>query len=242
MKAEKSTSKQIHSFFSAIAPRYDLVNALMSVGLHHVWNQKLVNSLHSYPEASYLDLCSGTGAIAKRYLKKYSPTQTVVLVDFCEKMLEIAGEKLSKDSFSLEFVVADARELPFQSEKFDRISLSYGLRNIDPPEKALEECFRALKKGGLLAILELTRPKAKLLRLFHRFWLKNVALPLGAFFSSSAEAYLHLKNSIEQFRSADDILKDCRQAGFIDCSRISLAGGIATIFLARKPSTKSKEN
>lgn len=241
--------KQIHqpnpetvrAIFSSIAPSYDKTNLIMSVGLHHQWNQALVNQLSSNKHLDYLDLCAGSGAIAERYLNTYHPTAgsngRIVLADFCEAMLQQAQHKLERyhKKTPVEYITCDVTALPFQTAEFDRISMAYGLRNIQVPQQALCESYRVLRAGGQIVILELTRPKNPILNWLHRAWLHLIVRKVGGWMSHSPESYTYLQQSIHHFVSPDSVMEKLKMAGFIQIKCLSLCGGIATLFLATKP-------
>lgn len=236
------SSDHVRQLFSKIAPKYDLVNCLMSGGLHHYWNRKLVQTLEAKPSDRYLDLCAGTGAISKIYLKKIKPASGLVLLDFCPEMLSLAEktlpsyQKQENKEFTFEFICADACQIPLKDADVDRISMAYGLRNIIYPQKALEECLRVLKPGGRISILELTRPKTSIMKSLHRLWLKYVVARVAAFYSRQGDAYKYLEDSIHHFIEPQTVLDMLKQCGFVNTKHIALSGQIASLFTAEKPS------
>jgi demethylmenaquinone methyltransferase/2-methoxy-6-polyprenyl-1,4-benzoquinol methylase len=235
------SSDNVKGFFSKIALSYDRLNSLMSVGLHHYWNQKLIENLPSQPEDTYLDLCAGTGAITERYLKKWKPSQKVILLDFCPQMLEVAQTNLKAlqpdlaPSLTLEFINSDACQTPLNTSSINRVSMAYGLRNIIEPEKALAECFRIMKPGATLCILELTRPSSFWLASLHKIWLKTMIAGLAALYSQDSSAYKYLAESISHFIEPQKVLHLLTGAGFIACKQVALNGQIASLFTAQKP-------
>lgn len=229
-----SKASIVHELFSHIATRYDLANSILSGGLHFLWNRKLVHFLQPEAFHDYLDLCAGTGAIAKRYLKTYRLTGQVVLLDFCEPMLAIARKNLSPLSPAIEFIQGDAQNVPYADASFDRISLAYGLRNLSDPFQGLQESYRLLKAHGRLGILELTRPRHPFLKGFHYRWIKWIAGPISGALSQNPEAYAYLQESIQNFSEPHHIVQQMKAVGFKNVVAIPLNGQIATLFIGDK--------
>ncbi len=242
MSYDTSFPQTIRSLFNDIAPRYDIGNSLMSFHLHALWNRKLVSLLlEKRGSFQFLDLCSGTGEISFRGLhllkKKKSPLPQFTLVDFSEKMLEIAKSRIEnfgkeKELFTL--VEADATALPLEKNHYDTACIAYGIRNIQKMEKCFLEVHRVLKEGALLGIIELTRPKQALLKTLHQAYLRTYVPFVGKYLISNKEAYKYLCKSIEHFSTPETILALLKESGFSSTQTLPLAGGIATIFLAKK--------
>ncbi|NGX30706.1 MAG: Ubiquinone/menaquinone biosynthesis C-methyltransferase UbiE [Chlamydiae bacterium] len=211
-------------FFSSIAKRYDFANTLLSLGFHHLWNRKLLLSLKG---ATLLDFCAGTGAISKLALKR--GFTKVVLVDFCEKMLGVAKQTLKKNA---EFICANVENIPL-NQTFDHITMAYGIRNVQHPQKCFNEAFRLLKPGGSIALLELTKPKNPLLRFFHWIYLHTYLPLIGNLITKNKEAYSYLSSSILAF-DLDRIKVALTHTGFSEISIKSQTFGLATIIIAKK--------
>lgn len=226
-------SSAIHDFFNKIAHSYDCTNNLISLGLHHYWNRRLTLSFSQKEHSQFLDICAGTGAISKRYAKANPTYSKVTLVDFCPAMLEIAKQNL-QSSARIQFIVADACSLPLPDKTFDHAAMAYGIRNIPTPRLAIQECYRVLKDGAVFSILELTRPKNRLLRAFHHVWLKYAVPLIGRLMSKDPSAYHYLKTSIEQFQEPAQIIELLQSCGFTNIAHKSLNGQIASLFIATK--------
>lgn len=229
------SSQHVKNLFSHIAGQYDTVNNLMSCGMHHYWNRCLIKYLEPKSSDHYLDLCAGTGAIAKIYLKKIKPQTQIILLDFCAEMLEIA--KIDLAFFSKtppSFICADVCQIPLKDESIDRLSMAYGLRNIIDPQSALRESLRVMKPCAKLVILELTRPQNRWLQKLHGLWLKYVVARVASYYSRQGEAYAYLEESIHQFIEPETIVNLLQEAGFVKTRHISLTGNIASIFIAEK--------
>lgn len=234
---QSSEPDTIQKMFNSIAKRYDLANAILSFQLHKRWNKRLVQSVAppAYPHV-FLDLCSGTGDIACHYLRHTTAPCQTFLVDFSAQMLAYAKQKMPLQSgFSIQFIEADVHHLPFEEAMADRMTMAYGIRNVQDPFQCLQEAYRVLKPGGAFGILELTRPKNRLLRLGHQGYLKILLPLMGKWLTDNADAYRYLCNSIQHFIEPEKLEMLLQQAGFIQTSRLSLAGGIATLLVGHKP-------
>ena len=231
-------AEQIKKMFDNIASTYDRTNSLLSLGLHRLWNQKLVFSLAppSHPH-QFLDVCTGTGEIAFAYLKQFTVPCQAYLLDFSELMLESAQKKsafFSPTPHTLSFVQADATKIPLPKNCVDRASLAYGIRNIQDPCLAVQEIYRVLKPGGRLGILELTRPTNWFFAALHASYLRWVVPTLGRLSSKNSTAYQYLNESISHFMSPQELVFLLQGAGFVDVQFKPLTRGISTLVIASK--------
>ena len=179
----KENPQTIQSLFNSIAGRYDLTNAVLSFNLHKRWNSALVQHvLKPHLPKVFLDLCSGTGDIAFNYLHSAPHSCQACLIDFSSEMLEHAKHKANKYSFDrhqISYLEADVQQLPLQDQFADCATMAYGIRNVQYPTHCFQEIFRVLKPGGCFGILELTRPRNRLLRFGHQLYLRTVLPLLG---------------------------------------------------------------
>lgn len=239
----KEKPASIRSLFDDIAPRYDVGNSLMSFHFHALWNRKLCSMLidRSLPK-EMLDLCAGTGEIAWRSLsymqKKNLLLPQFYLADFSSEMLQIAKNRCQALPQELQahfsFSQADAQELPFTDNKFDAVSIAYGIRNVQRVDKCIREVHRVLNVGGWIGIIELTRPQKKSLRIMHNLYLKTVIPLVGKWAIRNEGAYQYLCKSIQSFICPERLLEILAETGFDSLSSIPLMGGIATLFFAKK--------
>jgi demethylmenaquinone methyltransferase / 2-methoxy-6-polyprenyl-1,4-benzoquinol methylase len=232
MQYDKARPTSISSLFDSIAERYDLGNAILSGNLHRLWNRRLVKAVVKRGPKNVLDLCCGTGEIAKRVYCML-PNADYSLVDFSEKMLEKAKVRLK--ATNCHFYKADAQNLPFQEQAFCAATIAYGIRNVQDRLRCFEELYRVLKPKGLVAIAELTRPEQPLLRALHSLYLRTLVPLVGRCITSNEEAYKYLCTSIEAFVSPEVLVNELRASGFINVSSQPQTFGIATLFFAEKP-------
>lgn len=226
--------KQVQGIFSKIASRYDLANGVLSFQLHKIWNQKLANSLNG---STLLDLCSGTGEIAYRWLNTQKGPKSAVLLDFCPEMLDIAKEKRGSHEakgHKLSFIEADAAKIPLANSSVDAVSVAYGVRNICDLPSCFSEVHRVLNPGGTFAILELTAPNNRLLRSLHTFYLNRILPTLGGILTREKDAYAYLSRSIQEFVEPQKIAASLKEKGFDRVTIKPLFGGIATLITAQK--------
>ncbi len=221
---------EIKEHFSSIAPHYDRVNGLLSLGLHKKWNQALIDSI----QGEYLlDLCAGTGEIAFGYLHK-NPSAHATLLDFCQEMLSIAQKKGESFQERFQTICGDAQQIPLPDSSVDAVSIAYGIRNIPDPERCFQEVYRVLRPGGAFAILELTRPRNPFVRYSHNIYLKTLVPWVGKKVTKNKGAYCHLSNSIQSFLSREKIRALYRKTGFDTPLEQLKLSGICTLWSASK--------
>jgi demethylmenaquinone methyltransferase/2-methoxy-6-polyprenyl-1,4-benzoquinol methylase len=238
----KKQPETIQAMFGSIAKTYDRTNAALSFFLHRYWNKRLVREVMkggSTPPDTLLDLCSGTGDITFSFLQQASKNTNVYLLDFCEEMLECAKQKALKSQWkhapNLTFIQADAQKIPLADSSIDSVTIAYGIRNVNDPEKCVKDVLRVLRPGGTFGILELTQPTQPVLRFGHKMYLQNVMPVLGWCFTANQQAYEYLCNSIKTFVLPADLEHMLIRTGFQQTNRIPLSGGIATILTGKKP-------
>lgn len=229
--------------FNQIAPSYDKANRILSFGVDKSWRVKGIQRVfENLPQKSIniLDIACGTGDMIELWSKmsaKFDKSiKSIKGIDPSYAMLEIARSKFQ----SVEFIKALAQNLPEKDESADIVSISYGLRNVTQRQKALSEFNRVLKKGGILLILEFTkREKGGILAWCRDFYLKHLLPTIGGLISHDKSAYEYLPNSIEDFLSKDELIKELESANFTLLRVESFSFGISTAFIAQK---KSKAN
>lgn len=216
--------------FDRIAPRYDRLNSLMSLGLHRYWRGKAVRHLLSGGSRDFLDIGCGTGDVALAILRQ-SPAARVTGIDPSAGMLAIATAKASQAGLAGRVVYqdGDATALPFPDASFDGIVCAFCLRNIADRRTALAEMRRVLRPGGTLAILELTAPRNVLFKGIHNLYTRRI-IPLMGWLLSQKKAYQYLADSIDHFPPTPVIVDELVKAGFTGSQYQSLSGGFVTLF------------
>jgi demethylmenaquinone methyltransferase / 2-methoxy-6-polyprenyl-1,4-benzoquinol methylase len=220
---------QVNRMFDRVAGRYDALNSVMTAGLHHRWRERAADRTELGPGDTALDVCCGTGDLALELAKRVTPGGHVVGCDFSEPMLDLAREKAAeRGSGGVRFEWADALQLPYDSERFDAVTVGFGVRNLADLDRGLRELARVLKPGGRAVILEITTPTRPPLSLFFSLWFDRVVPLLGAL-SSNPEAYSYLPESVRSFPAPAGLAAKMEAAGFQRIRYTVLAGGIIAI-------------
>jgi demethylmenaquinone methyltransferase/2-methoxy-6-polyprenyl-1,4-benzoquinol methylase len=216
-ESEKDASRQIREMFSGIAPRYDLLNHILSMRLDGLWRRRVARRFRGIlerPDARVLDLCCGTGDLT--FALSAGARARVFGSDFAHPMLVLARQKAERNHRALPFFEADALTLPFQDGSFDLITTAFGFRNLANYESGLREMKRVLRPGGVVGILEFCEPRGKLFGPVYRFYFHNVIPRLGRAISGSATAYSYLPESVAKFPDPDALAALMMDVGFAD--------------------------
>jgi demethylmenaquinone methyltransferase / 2-methoxy-6-polyprenyl-1,4-benzoquinol methylase len=224
----------VNDIFSAVAGRYDLMNDLMSGGLHRLWKEDVIAWLappKSARQFRLLDVAGGTGDLTERFLRAGGAGCSAALFDINPEMVAVGRKRLSDAGLSerVEFVIGNAEALPFPDKSFDAYTVGFGIRNVTHIEKALSEAYRVLKTGGRFLCLEFSNCEMPLLDRAYDFHSFEVIPRLGALAAGNAEAYRYLAESIRRFPKQEAFAEMIRAAGFSRVAYRNLMGGIAAI-------------
>jgi demethylmenaquinone methyltransferase/2-methoxy-6-polyprenyl-1,4-benzoquinol methylase len=234
---ELEAAAHVQKMFGLIAPRYDLLNHLLSLDIDKVWRRRTARTvsatLHN-PTAAVLDLCCGTGDLALAFRKEAPIGARITGSDFVPEMLARARMKAKAAGVDIPFVEADALALPFADRSFDLVSCSFGFRNLANYERGLAEILRVLKPGGAAAILEFGEPPGKLFGGIYRLYFRYVLPRLGGLISGNSAAYTYLPSSVSKFPSAEALQAMFERVGFGGVKFVRWTGGIVTLHTARK--------
>lgn len=220
--------------FDNIAPKYDFLNQLLSLGIHKGWRKKAVGLLKEYQPKQMLDIATGTADFAIEAMK-LNPDK-VTGVDISEGMLKLGMEKVTKLGLQnkIELKVGDSENLPFTNNTFDAITVGFGVRNFENLEKGINDIYRVLKPSGHIAILEFSKPRKFPIKQVYNFYFKYITPLIGKVFSKDNSAYTYLPESVNAFPDGEDFLNVLRKAGFKECKAIPQTFSVASIYIARK--------
>lgn len=220
----------VKGVFDSVASRYDIMNDLMSGGMHRLWKRYTVQHANVRPGQAILDLAGGTGDLTREFARGVGPSGRVVLADINAAMLEHGRRRLVDAGIAgnVEFAQVDAESLPFADNTFDRVAIAFGLRNVTHKDTALAEMHRVLKPGGKVLILEFSRPSRAIKPAYDLYSFKVLPL-LGKLVASDPESYQYLAESIRMHPDQEALLSMMREAGFERCRYQNLAGGIVAL-------------
>jgi len=224
--------KIVSKVFEKVFDKYDLMNDLMSLGIHRLWKKAFIDYLNPQANTKLIDVASGTGDIAKLFLDKVSYKSKVYCVDENKNMLKISKKKLNNQK-NVKWYCSNAEKLPFKNNEFDYYTISFGIRNVSNINGVLRESFRVLKPGGRLLCLEFSKVKNEILNKFYKIYSKSIP-QIGKFVVGNAEPYEYLINSIEEFYSQEELLELLTKNNFTNLSFRNLSGGIVAIHSAWK--------
>lgn len=233
MPVDKSGSR-IRQMFGEIAGRYDFMNHFLSAGTDVYWRWQAVRIAGPFNNSPILDVCTGTGDLAFAFRKKLSGAATVFATDFTHGMLKLAERKRSDRD--VVFLEADTLSLPFRSDRFQVVSVAFGLRNVSSTIGGLKEMTRVCEPGGKVVVLEFSLPDNRLLSAVYQWYFRNILPRLGQLLVRNRQAaYEYLPQSVSEFPSGSQLTGIMEEAGLVNTSFRKMTGGIATLYIGNKP-------
>ncbi|GAN80701.1 class I SAM-dependent methyltransferase [Acidocella aminolytica] len=226
-REEKSTL--VREVFNSVSGKYDVMNDLMSLGIHRLWKREFLTMLDPRRYHKLLDLAAGTGDITFGWLKRGGGQ--VVMSDINESMLNVGRDRATANGYlgDIEFLVADAEKLPLPASSFDRISMAFGLRNCTNKDKVIAEAFRLLRPGGRFMVLEFSKLQIAGLEKLYDTWSFQALPKIGNIVAKDSESYQYLAESIRMFPPQEELKRMFEAAGFERVNYRNLSGGIAAI-------------
>jgi len=235
MPVDKS-GQRVQRMFGEISPRYDFLNHLLSGGTDYYWRWRTVRSVPPRGDAPILDVCSGTGDLAFAYRKRSEKSTTVIGTDFTHEMLVLAKEKQQSGAGStVDFLEADAQQLPFADDYFQIVSVAFGLRNVADTMAGLREMTRVCAPGGRVAVLEFSMPKNRIIHGCYRWYFRHVLPKIGQLVARNSQfAYNYLPQSVGEFAQGEVLAEMMREAGLSEVTFRPLTFGVATLYIGIK--------
>lgn len=217
--------------FRSVAPKYDLMNDLMSFGLHRLWKRFTITKADLRPGNVVLDVAAGTGDLAIALAKVVGRQGKVIMTDINEAMLQVGRERIEDAGIvgNIECIQSDAEKLPFESNYFDCVTIAFGLRNVTHKLDAIRSMYRTLKPGGKLLILEFSHPKTPLFSKLYDFYSFNVIPKMGELVANDRESYQYLIESIRMHPDQETLKSMMMEAGFENVEYFNLNGGIVAL-------------
>ncbi|MGI9824305.1 class I SAM-dependent methyltransferase [Agromyces sp. Marseille-Q5079] len=222
---------QVSAMFDRVAARYDRTNTVLSMGNAPLWRVSTTRAVAPKPGERILDVAAGTGTSSASLAASGA---SVVAADFSPGMIEV-GRRRQAHVPNIVFVEADATALPFDDDQFDAVTISFGLRNVNEPDKALAEFLRVTRPGGRLVVCEFSEPPAPIIRLGYHAYQRYVMPTLVRLSSSNNDAYDYLNESIEAWPAQGELAEKIRSVGYTDVAWRNLTGGIVALHRGRKP-------
>ena len=221
----------VEGIFNSVADRYDLMNDLMSIGIHRIWKRFTIELSAVREGNSVLDIAGGTGDLAIKFSDIVGSNGTVVLADINESMLKVGRDKLLDKRWrpNINFVQTDAEKLPFPDATFECITIAFGLRNVTDKSAALKSMYRALKPGGRLLILEFSKPTNEVLAKAYDAYSFHILPLMGKIVTNDSDSYKYLAESIRMHPDQEALQALVEDAGFSDCDYYNMTGGIVAI-------------
>ena len=222
--------RKVAGVFHSVAQKYDVMNDLMSMGIHRIWKRFTIELSGVHRGQRVLDIAGGTGDLAAKFARLVGPEGEVILADINDSMLKVGRDNLTDKGIAgnVQYVQANAECLPFPDDHFDCITIAFGLRNVTDKDKALRSMYRVLKPGGKLMVLEFSKPNKMLSPVYDLYSFKLLPL-MGRLVANDAESYKYLAESIRMHPDQETLKGMMEAAGFAQCEFFNLTGGIVAL-------------
>ena len=233
----KDKASYVAGVFDSVANKYDIMNDIMSGGVHRIWKHITVEISRVKPGQKVLDVAGGTGDLAAKFAKRVGPSGHVVLSDINQSMLDVGRDRLIDKGLvkNISYVLADAQMLPFQDDSFDIVSIGFGLRNVTDKDRALISMRRVLRPGGKLLILEFSKPYSDIISKLYDEYSFKIIPKLGKLFANDEGSYKYLAESIRVHPDQETLKQMVQKAGLLNVEYINMSGGIAAVHMGIKP-------
>jgi len=236
---QENKRAMVESMFDSIAWRYDFLNHFLSFGIDRLWRKKAIQVISgNYQNPGILDVASGTGDLAVAAME-LDPVK-ITGIDISRKMLDVGRDKIRKKGLEgkIELMYGDSENIPFANDSFEVAMVAFGVRNFSDTLKGLSEMKRVIRNGGMIMVLEFSKPSAFPFRQLYHFYFRNILPFFGELFSKDKAAYLYLPDSVSKFPAGEEFLELLSEAGFSDTRQVKLTGGVASIYTGIKLSVQ----
>ena len=232
---ETGKKEQVQEMFDNIATNYDFLNRFLSMGIDVLWRKKLISKIKFSNPKLVLDVATGTADVALE-INKSLKSAKIIGLDLSNLMLSEGRKKIKKLNLenSIDLVQGDSEKLPFQDNNFDAVTVAFGVRNFENLEKGLEEIYRVLKPGAIVAILEFSKPVRFPVKGLFNFYFKYILPTIGKWVSKDSSAYTYLPESVQNFPQGKEFLLILEKTGYKNCQCDPLSFGISSIYTAQK--------
>ena len=234
LESKRETQEEIWTMFDQIAPRYDLTNRLLSFGQDVLWRKNITQAIPNESSYDVLDVATGTADVPLSLVKNKKNIHKVYGIDMSSEMLRVGVKKIANHSLEdkISLSLGDATDIPFPDNRFDVVTIAFGIRNIKDTKKALEEMKRVCKPDGSVIILEFSLPENPLMRKFYLFYFQKVLPVVAGWITGKKDAYRYLNSTVMAFPYGREFSSLLQQAGFIDIKTSALSWGIASLYQA----------
>lgn len=228
---EEKKVELVANVFNSVATKYDLMNDVLSLGIHRFWKRFTINCSGVRKGQKILDLAGGTGDLTAKFSRIVGKTGHIILADINDSMLKVGRTKLRDSGIigNVDYIQANAEELPFPDNHFDLVTIAFGLRNVTDKDKALASIFRVLKPGGRLLVLEFSKPLYKPISKFYDFYSFNILPKLGKLIANDSDSYQYLAESIRMHPNQSTLQKMMDNVGFEGTEYFNLNAGIVAL-------------
>ena len=235
--ATEEKQAKVADVFHSVAAKYDIMNDLMSFGIHRLWKRFTIDMSGVRPGNKVLDLAGGTGDLTRKFSKIVGPQGSVVLADINSSMLNVGRDRLTDQGYvgNIEYVQANAECLPFEDNTFDVITIAFGLRNVTDKDAALRSMTRVLKPGGRLLVLEFSKPTNPLMSKAYDLYSFSALPMMGKLVTNDSESYKYLAESIRMHPDQETLKGTMEHAGLVRCSYHNMTSGVVALHRGIKP-------
>ncbi|MAK92341.1 MAG: bifunctional demethylmenaquinone methyltransferase/2-methoxy-6-polyprenyl-1,4-benzoquinol methylase UbiE [Oceanospirillaceae bacterium] len=235
--ATEEKQAKVADVFHSVAAKYDIMNDLMSFGIHRLWKRVTIDMSGVRPGNKVLDLAGGTGDLTRKFSKIVGPTGKVILADINSSMLNVGRDRLTDQGYvgNVEYVQANAECLPFEDNSFDVITIAFGLRNVTDKDAALRSMTRVLKPGGRLLVLEFSKPTNPLMSKAYDVYSFSALPMMGKLVTNDSESYKYLAESIRMHPDQETLKSMMEEAGLVRCTYHNMTSGVVALHRGIKP-------